>query len=878
MSGKDERAPAELDPGWKSRAVQGSDLERVGIEEVCALTGGVDMWHTTPVESVGLPSVRMTDGPNGARGEIFGTSRSTCFPCGAGQAATWDIDLVYRIGKALAIEAKSKLAGVLLAPTVNIQRSPLAGRNFECFSEDPYLTAVMAVAFVEGVQSEGVAACIKHFVCNEYETNRMTASSVVDERTLREIYLLPFEAAVKTARVQAVMAAYNRLNGVFCSEHRRLLTNILRDEWGFDGVVISDWGAVHNGPAAVKAGLDLEMPGPPRHMGPHLAASVQNGSVPESVVRQAATRVARMVRSIQLSGAPVAKPGDPEGSEDSPAHRKLAREAAAKSLVLLKNEGVLPLDLANLRRLAVIGAYAEKPAIQGGGSAQVRPHAVSTPLEAITERARALGVDSTGGIEIRYARAWEPKSQIPSADPSFFKPLDEVGSRFVVEYFEDAQLSGNPVRSEAAQHASIAWAGLPEGFSLDRPFGARWRGTLQVPSSGEYVFAVAASGRSKVLLEGVEIVDNWTAPVPGGSMFGATTRERRSVVVLEAGREYSVNVEFTRDPTFEQSLPTQTPVTLVHFGLEKAERHPGLGEAVELAAWADVALVFCGTGPEWESEGFDKESMALPGDQDELIKAVAAANPRCIVVANCGSAVEMPWIERVAAALMALFPGEEFGNALADVIFGNATPGGKLPFSIPKRIEDCAVYPGLRPEGENVFYTDRVFTGYRYFDTRKIEPLFCFGHGLSYGQIEIIDCKILQLTSGDSQSQRPLTASQKSAVDKSFPATGTYFGPQVAMVQATLENRGRRRGAEVLQVYVRDPQSSISRPEKELKGFVRIELDPGDAAQVQIPLESRDFSYFDTGARDFVAPSKHYEILLGFSSRDIRSRLVFRLE
>ncbi len=856
MSVEDPAGSHPGDPGF----------EQLGLSEMCALTAGIDMWHTAPVEWVGLPSVRMTDGPNGARGEFFGTSKATCFPCGAAQAATWDPDLVRRIGEAVAEEAITKRAGVLLAPTVNLQRSPLGGRNFECYSEDPFLSAVMATAYIEGVQSKGVAACVKHFVCNEYETRRYSASSVVDERTLREIYLPPFEAAVKTAGVRSVMAAYNRLNGVFCSEHRKLLTNILREEWGFDGVVISDWGAVHNGIAATKAGLDIEMPGPARYMGPHLESAVSSGALDENFVRRAASRVWRLVKDIEAAGAPTASPGDPEESEDNPSRRKLAREAAAKSLVLLKNDGILPLDPKRPIRLAVIGSFAEEPALQGGGSSQVRPHSFTSPL-------RAIESFLPGPSEIRYAKAWKPRRQLPAVDSSFFEPLDDEGSRFVLEYFDTAEPGELPVRKENSRHVSVVWAGLPEGFSPEKPFSARWRGTLVPARTGDYLIEVAAGGRSRIFLDGRLVVDNWTSPRPGGSILGAASKPKRAQVLLEAGRPYSFTVEFGRDPSFDEIVPMQTPVTLLHVGLEEASPHPGLGEAVDAAAWADVALVFCGTGAEWESEGFDRDSMSLPDDQDELVEAVAAANERTVVVLNCGSAVAMPWIDRVPAVILALFPGQEFGNALADVVFGAAPAGGKLPFTIPHRLEDSSAYPDLFPEAGSVFYTDRILVGYRCFDKRKIDPLFAFGHGLSYGEIELVRWQVTPV-----DEKRALDGEENRSVEaEETGVPRTYFGPPVAVVEAELENRGRMRGSEVLQVYVRDPDAAVMRPEKELKGFARVELDPGQSATVKIALDRRAFEYFDTASSKFIAPSKEYEVLLGFSSRDIRAVSKFHL-
>ncbi|MCD6289417.1 MAG: glycoside hydrolase family 3 C-terminal domain-containing protein, partial [Anaerolineae bacterium] len=666
------------------------------LEEKAAMTAGSDMWHNTGVERLGIPPFKMTDGPNGARGaQWHGGVTSACFPAGVALAATWNPELIQRIGVALGEEVKTKSAHVLLAPTVNIHRSPLGGRSFECYSEDPYLTSRMAVAYIQGVQSQGVGACIKHFVCNDSEFERTTISSEVRERALREIYLPPFEAGVKEAGVWAVMGAYNRLNGTYCCENAYLLTEILKKEWKFQGIVISDWTATKSTVEAAKAGLDLEMPGPPVFFGPKLAQAVKDGLVEESVVDDKARRLLRIL--IQ-SGA-LEHPEEPERGVDKPEHRALIREAAGEGIILLKNQGgVLPLAEGEIKSVAVIGPNAAVARIMGGGSARVNPHYAVSPLEGIQNRCG-------DAIQVRYEQGCTNHKGTPVLNAEWLMPVEGEGPGLTCEYFNNLDLSGAPVKTLVARHLRFFWVGdfAPEVDT--QRFSARLRGVLRVPESGAYTFSLISAGLSRLYIDGQEVVDNWTEQQPGEAFFGLGSQEKVGQVDLEAGRVYEIVIEYSKQEP-------RAPGGLIVGCLPPVVGDP-IERAVRLAAESDVALLFVGTNEEWESEGFDRTDIELPGRQNELVEKVVAANPNTVVVLQSGAPVSMPWLDKVPAVLEAWFPGQECGNAIADVLFGDVNPSGRLPTTFPKRLEDNPAYINYPGELGQVFYGEGVFVGYR---------------------------------------------------------------------------------------------------------------------------------------------------------------------
>ncbi|RLC86524.1 MAG: beta-glucosidase [Chloroflexi bacterium] len=808
-------------------------LKQMTLEEKVSLLGGADAWHTQAVERLGIPAIKMTDGPNGARGESFnGDVTSACFPVGIALAATWNTELVQRVGAALGEETKTKGAHILLAPTVNIHRHPLGGRHFECYSEDPYLTACMAVAFIKGVQSQKVGACIKHFVCNDSEFERMSISSEVGERALREIYLTPFRMAVKEAQPWTVMAAYNKVNGTFASEHPYLLTDILKKEWGFEGFVVSDWTAVKSTVPAANAGLDLEMPGPPRFMDEKLVQAVKDGLVSEEVIDD---KVRRILRIIMKSGAFEHPEEVPETSVDKPEHRHLAREAAAEAIVLLKNErNVLPLNVDEIKSLAVIGPNANVARIQGGGSARVNPHYAITPLDGILRRCG-------DGVKVSFEQGCTNHKMLPVLNPASLSPAE--GAAFVGEFFNTLDLSGEPVLTRMDEEIDFFWFGEFSPQVNPDEFSARWTGKFTAPESGTYTFGLTSAGLSRLYVDGEEVIDNWTKQARGETYFGMGTPEVLAEVTLTAGQTYELKVEYSK---------RGAPLAAIRLGCLPPVVGDPMARAEKLAAESDVALVFVGLSDEWESESFDRADMELPGRQVELIEKVAAANKNTVVVLNTGSPVTMTgWIDKVAAVIEAWYPGQECGNGIADILFGDVNPSGRLPTTFPKRLEDTPAYINYPGESGKVLYGEGLFVGYRYYDKKKIEPLYPFGYGLSYTTFEY--------------SNLTLNAAE-------------YEPDDEIRVSVDVKNTGTRAGKEVVQLYVRDVESRLVRPEKELKAFQKVALQPGETKTVHFTLGPEALSYYDPGQKRWVAEPGVFEVLVGSSSRDIRAKASFTLK
>lgn len=811
-------------------------LNRMTLREKVSLLAGTDMWYTVPVERLGIPSLKMTDGPNGARGagSFTGGVKTACFPAGISLASTWNTELVERVGQALADEAKMKGAQVLLGPTVNIQRSPLGGRNFECFSEDPYLSARLAVAYINGLQREGVGASIKHYVCNDQEFERFSISSEVRERALREIYLPPFEAAVRESKPWTVMAAYNVVNGIAASENPYLLTEILRHEWGFEGVVVSDWfESVKSTAASVNAGLDLEMP-VPRWRGDKLLEAAERGEVAEETIN---TSVRRLLLLLDKAGRFEHPEAIAEQAIDLPERRALVREAAAEGIVLLKNERqVLPLKAEQLTSIAVIGPNAQVAQITGGGSAQVNAHYAVTPLEGIVSR---LG----DRVRVGYEQGCTNYRLLPVLDTNLLlagKQGDEHG--LTIEYFNNNDLSGSPVNQETQLTTEIMWfAEFPARVDPEH-FSMRATARFAPQEAGSYTFGLVSAGLSRLSIDGHEVIDNWTRQIPGVEYFGSGSTEVKAVVLLEAGREYLLTLEFAKSEA--------VMMTAVRLGLQPPLPADAIERAARLAAASDVAIVCAGFGGEWQSEGFDRPDMELPGLQNALIEQVAAANPRTVVVLNTGSPITMPWLEKVASVVQAWYPGQECGNAIADVLFGDVTPSGKLPQTFPVHVEDNPAYLNFPGENGKVYYGEGLFVGYRYYDKKRVAPLFPFGFGLSYTTF----------------SYSPLRLSSQ------------QINPDEALqVSVDITNTGLCAGKEVVQLYVRDVHAQLQRPEKELKAFAKVHLEPGERKTVTLSIMREALAYYDDLAHAWVAEAGEFEALVGASSRDIRAKATFAL-
>lgn len=807
-------------------------LSKMTLKEKVSLLSGLDMWHTVPIERLGIPSLVMTDGPHGVRANEAGRIQgpTTAFPTGVSMASSWNPELIERVGAALGEETRAMGCDILLGPCVNIIRTPLAGRNFETYSEDPYLAGRIGVAWVRGLQSRGVGASLKHYACNNQETERFRGSSELDERTLREIYLPAFETIVKEAHPWTVMCSYNRINGVYASQNRHLLTEILREEWGFEGVVISDWGANHTTIESVEAGLDIEMPGPAKYYGQLLVEAVRNWQVDEEVVDNAVRRILRMIiRSGRMDGAAL-----PEGSVNTPEHQSLARELAEESITLLKNErGILPLDTGRITSIAVIGPNAAESYIAGGGSSYVEPPYGVSPLEALRTR---LG----DAVKVGYAQGCDNRVELPPLKSEYLMPAQGEGQGLWGEYFGNPDLAGEPAAQRLDRNIAFWWLRPPEPVSLER-FSVRWSGRVKAPGAGRYELQLVSSGFARLYLGGELVIEvapdiyarsDW--PVSTGSAFVEFSADETRDIVVEYSNPVSVD------------FPT---LYLLCGYAPRPEEDDRMERAVELARNSDIAIIFGGMPTGYESEGRDRPHMNLPGRQDELIRAVAQANPNTVVVLNCGSPVSMPWLDEVPALLLAYYPGQEWGNALANILLGTVNPSGKLSFTIPKRYQDNPTFINY-PGGREVRYGEGIFVGYRYYDAKDIEPLFPFGFGLSYATFEYSDLRV--------------------------PETARIGEP--VEVAVTVRNTGDRPGKEVVQLYVSDKVASLARPPKELKGFAKVALQPGESRTVHFTLEQRAFAFYDPKRRDWVVESGEFEILVGASSRDIRARAVLRLE
>ena len=816
-------------------------LAELTLDEKASLTAGVDMWHGRAIERVGLPALKVTDGPVGARGARWVGTTSDCAPCGTALGATWNPDLIRDVGRVLGEETRAKRANVLLAPTVNLHRFPLAGRNFECFSEDPVLTARLAVAFVQGVQSTGAGACIKHFVANDSEFERHTISSQVTERVLRELYLVPFEAAVAEADVASVMAAYNRLNGTYCAEHTWLLRDVLKGEWGFTGPVISDWWGAKSA-ASADGGLDLEMPGPAIHMGSVVADRIRAGELDESVLDD---QVRRLLVLAERTGVFTDADRGPETSDEAPAHRPVLRRAATEAIVLLRNDAVdgvpvVPLDVGTLRTLAVIGPNAAATALLGGGSAAVNLHHGDSVLDGLraalgdgVEIVHEPGVDATRSAHPVPARQCRPAR------------ADDGSTGLTLEYFDNREVAGEPVLVERSAGSRLVW--LDDDAVPAGGFSVRASGTFRAAESGLHTFGLVTGGTGRLLLGGEVLLDNTEDRRPGTAFFGLGSEEIRAEVEMAAGEERELVAEFI---SFEGLSAGALQIGyLAPLPADAVER------AVAAAAAADAVVVVIGLNSDWETEGEDRASMELPGRQGDLARAVVAANPRTVVLVNAGSPVDLTGTEDAPALAQIWYLGQETAGAVADVLTGASDPSGRLPTTLGRRVEDWPSFFNYPGENDEVLYGEELFVGYRGFDARGTEPAFCFGHGLSTTRFD--------------WGHPVLSAASVAVADLDDGAT--------IEVALTVTNVGERAGADVVQVYVADVDSTVRRPPQELKAFAKVHLEPGASERVSMALSRRAFAAWGPGGAGWTVEPGAFEIRVARSSRDVVTALTLEV-
>jgi len=788
----------------------------LSVDERALLTTGASMWTTHGIERVGIPSVTVTDGPAGARGPTLpgiGPQVPTlCIPCGSALGATFDVEMLNELGEALGHQTRTRGARVLLAPTVNLHRSPLSGRNFECYSEDPLLSGRLAAAFIRGVQAHGVATTVKHLVGNETEFERMTIDTIIDERTLREVYLLPFELAVREGRSLGIMTSYNRVNGAYCTESRWLLEDIVRREWGFEGFFVTDWFAGATTEIAARAGLDLEMPAPPRAYGKFLADAVKDGRVDEADLDRA---VRTLLRTYDHLGALDDEP-TPSHPIDLPEHRDLARRAAAASIVLLRNEPIdgtplLPLKVSELGRVAVIGPNAERARIMGGGSAEVRPHHRTPILSTLVSR---LGES----VEVRHESGGSIDKTTPMIDPN--DVVNDTGSPgFFVRVFDGDPGSGVELTSFERPDGRLLLAGRNEPGVPTSGFHFTADGLVSVSHSGDYTVSLVQVSPCTLSVDGQLVIDGVaSAPPRGEAFFGMGSEEITAVVRLEADRPHRF--------VLECDAANKQWVHGAQIGLAPVEYGDPIERAVELARTSDVAVVVVGTTNDWESEGHNRRTLDLPGRQDELIRKVAAANPRTVVLVNTGAPVSMDWVEEVPAAMQIWFGGQEMGSAVADVLLGDQDPGGRLPMTIPERIEHTPAFGNFPGEHGQIRYGEGLLIGHRWYEARHLPVRFPFGHGLSYASFEIGEPHLDRLE---------------------ITTNGTVDSTESLSITVPVTNTSDRAGSHVIQIYVSPVAPNVHRPPQELKAFAKVHLDAGQTTNVALRLDPRDFAYWDPG-------------------------------
>ncbi len=780
-------------------------LSQLTLDEELSLLYGDGNMGTHAVDRLKIPAIKFSDASVGVR--CWGPS--TAYPATVALAATWDAELSGAMGVALGRDARARGVHVLLGPGMNIARQPQGGRNFEYLGEDPYLASVMAVGFVKGVQSQGVAACIKHFIGNEQEEGRNSWSSDIDPRTLHEIYLPPFKACVQQGGAWTLMNAYNKLNGVYCSENALILNQILKTEWGFNGMVMSDWGSTHSLIGCMNGGLDLEMPKDDVYKTVEIKSLLASGEIQKATIDEHVRRLLRVMVAMKFLDRPQQDDSIPKVDLASAA---VAYKVAAEGTVLLKNAGhILPLDTARIHKILVIGPHAVKAVTGGEGSSYTKSNVPSVSV--------AAAVAAVGGKGVTVETVpWEGMTL--SGAKSVYEAIDgQVGLK--ATYFDNKYLRGEPVLTRQDAQVDFNWkSGTPAAEVKGKSFSVRWEGKIKAPKTGDYLFAINSDDGGRVFVDGKEVLNTW---------WDHETVRRTTRVSLAADAVHDLRVEYFNSGGLAE----------VQFGWEAAK--PLISD--ELAAKltdADAVIACVGYSPSegYEGEGSDRTWLLPPG-QDAFLKAVVAANAKTIVVLNAGGSVDMrSWLDHAAALVHAWYPGENGNTAVADILFGKRNPSGKLPTTFEKRWEDAAAFGNFPGRDQHVTFAEGLFVGYRWFDQKKIEPAFPFGFGLSYTTFTI---------------SRAETKREGGKATVSFDVTNT----------------GAVAGATVAQVYVRPAPAPVERPDHELKGFARVELAAGETRRVSVGLDATSLAYFEVGSNSWKTPAGRYQVAIGLSSREI---------
>jgi beta-glucosidase len=817
------------------------DVEAVLHERVAALTleqkvqllTGADAWSLHPEPDAGLRRLVVSDGPAGVRGETWDErDPSANVPSPTALAATWDPERLERLGRLLATEARRKGVDVLLAPTVNLHRSPYGGRHFECFSEDPWLTATIGTAYVRGVQAGGVGATVKHFVANDSETERLTLDARVDERTLRELYLAPFEDIVRDAHPWAIMAAYNGVNGHTMTESP-LQRDVLKGEWAWDGLIVSDWFATRSIAAAGDGLLDLAMPGPASPWSDGLVDAVKAGEVPEPALDDKVLRLLRLAARVGALDGVAHTPTVDSVLTDTEIRAEL-RAAASAGFVLTRNEGgVLPIDPGATSRIAVLGPNARVARTLGGGSATVLPSYTVSPLEGLRT---AVGED----VEILHGDGVRSSERVRAASAAQLTLPDGTGPGVEVRYLD---AGGEALLVEHRTSSTLLWMGrVSDGLAIGDVAAIELHTRFRPEADGHHQLGGAGVGRFELSVDGDEVLDAEAALAPGSDIVEGFMKPPQVVAELEltVGVEVDVGVRFTPAAFGGDFANADVGMALCHLLADVViDDDVAIAEAVELARTADVAVLVVGTTEEVESEGFDRDSLALPGRQDELVRRVAAVNPRTVVVVNAGAPVLLPWADEVASVLLTWFPGQEFGNALADVLLGAVEPGGRLPTTWPL---DEQGHPSVTPVDGVLPYDEGLAIGYRRTERDGSPVRYAFGHGLGY----------------TSWSYTNLEAPASTRADAAVT------------VRARVRNVGGLAGREVVQVYASRPDSAVERAPRWLVGSAVIEAAAGEEVEVEVTLGRRALAYWQPGAGWTVEPGT-YQLHVGRSVADLRA-------